>query len=158
GNLGLLSKSEQQDSNNTADSKKEQIVPEKRNPFTLTDYILMGIVGVLGVIYAFNDPLSKHGVIDVFAFLDTPFLRGQSIMILLALVLFLYLVVSRIKRYDKVVRDRMFGVILLAFFLIFFFMSFEQGATSLVLVARDYIDRELTGSGLMMFNVVNTLL
>jgi len=52
----------------------------------------------------------------------------------------------------------MFGVILLAFFLIFFFMSFEQGATSLVLVARDYIDRELTGSGLMMFNVVNTLL
>lgn len=79
-------------------------------------------------------------------------------MILLALVLFLYLVVSRIKRYDKVVRDRMFGVILLAFFLIFFFMSFEQGATSLVLVARDYIDRELTGSGLMMFNIVNTLL
>jgi POT family proton-dependent oligopeptide transporter len=110
------------------------------------------------LIYAFNDPLSKNGVIDVFAFLDTSFLRGQSIMILLALVLFLYLVISRILRYDKVVRDRMFGVILLAFFLIFFFMSFEQGATSLVLVARDYIDRELTGSGLMMFNVVNTLL
>src|SRR5690606_12207564 len=139
------SKSEQQDSNNTTDTKKEQIVHDKRNPITITDYILMGIVGVLGLVYAFNDPRSKGSVIDVFAFLDTSFLRGQSIMILLALVLFLYLVISRIKRYDKVVRDRMFGVILLAFFLIFFFMSFEQGATSLVLVARDYIDRELTG-------------
>src|SRR5690554_1754628 len=158
GNLGLVKKTEEHDAKNTTDTKQEQIVPEKRNPFTVTDYVLMGIVGVLGLIYAFNDPLSKNGVIDVFAFLDTPFLRGQSIMILLALVLFLYLVVSRIKRYDKVVRDRMFGVILLAFFLIFFFMSFEQGATSLVLVARDYIDRELTGSGLMMFNIVNTLL
>lgn len=158
GNLGLVKKTEEHDAKNTTDTKQEQIVPEKRNPFTVTDYVLMGIVGVLGLIYAFNDPLSKNGVIDVFAFLDTPFLRGQSIMILLALVLFLYLVVSRIKRYDKVVRDRMFGVILLAFFLIFFFMSFEQGATSLVLVARDYIDRELIGSGLMMFNIVNTLL
>src|SRR5690606_20986856 len=65
---------------------------------------------------------------------------------------------SRIQRYEKVIRDRMYGVILLAFFLIFFFMSFEQGATSLVLVARDYIDRELVGNSLLVFNIVNTLL
>ena len=37
-------------------------------------------------------------------------------------------------------------------------MSFEQGATSLVLVARDYIDRSLTGSALTTFNIVNGLL
>ncbi len=153
GNLGLIKKDEQNDSEN-----KQEVITDTRNPFTTIDYILMVIVGVVGLIYAFNDPLSKNGVIDVFAFMDTSVLRGQSIMILFALVLFLYLVVTRILRYDKVVRDRMFGVILLAFFLIFFFMSFEQGATSLVLVARDYIDRELTGSGLLIFNIVNTLL
>jgi POT family proton-dependent oligopeptide transporter len=37
-------------------------------------------------------------------------------------------------------------------------MSFEQGATSLVLVARDNIDRSLTGAALTTFNVVNGLL
>ncbi|MDO5608018.1 MAG: peptide MFS transporter [Capnocytophaga sp.] len=131
---------------------------DKRNPFTTLDYILMTIVGVVGLIYAFNDPLSKNEVIDVFAFMDTSWLRGQYIMILIALFLFLYLIISRINRYDTIVRNRMFGVILLAFFMIFFFMSFEQGATSLVLVARDYIDRELTGNGLLIFNIVNTLL
>lgn len=153
GNLGLIKKDDQNESGN-----KQEVITDKRNPFTTIDYILMLVVGVIGLVYAFNDPLSKNGVIDVFAFMDTSVLRGQSIMILFALVLFLYLIVTRILRYDKVVRDRMFGVILLAFFLIFFFMSFEQGATSLVLVARDYIDRELVGNGLLVFNIVNTLL
>ena len=87
-----------------------------------------------------------------------PFLRGQYVIIIVALILFIYLIVSRILRYDKVVRDRMFAVVLLAFFLIFFFMSFEQGATSLVIVARDFIDRSLTGSALTIFNIVNALL
>jgi len=37
-------------------------------------------------------------------------------------------------------------------------MSFEQGATSLVIFARDYTDRVLTGNAATIFNVVNTLL
>lgn len=172
GNLGVLDKTKSEeiaesvaetsspfeDLDEPNQPKKIKENTDKRNPFTTLDYILMVIVGVIGFVYAFNDPLSKNDVIDVFAFMDTSFLRGQYIMILLALALFLYLVVSRIQRYDKVVRDRMYGVILLAFFLIFFFMSFEQGATSLVLVARDHVDRQLVGNGLLMFNIVNTLL
>ncbi|HNR86636.1 MAG TPA: MFS transporter, partial [Taishania sp.] len=39
-----------------------------------------------------------------------------------------------------------------------FFMSFEQGASSLVIVARDYVDRTLVGSALTTFNIVNALL
>lgn len=130
----------------------------KRNPFTLTDIILVSVVGVIGLLYAFNDPLSKNGVADIFRFMDTSWLRGQYIAILVALVGFIYLIVSRILRYDQVVKRRMFSVVLLAFFLVFFFMSFEQGATSLVLVARDYTQRTLEGSGLLIFNIVNTLL
>lgn len=152
GNLGILDKSEE------AVAAKNAADTDKRNPFTSLDYILMIIVGIIGFLYAFNDPLSKNGIIDMFAFLDTPILRGQYIMIFIALALFIYMLVSRILRYDKVVRDRMFAVVLLAFFLIFFFMSFEQGATSLVLVARDYIDRSLTGTALTTFNIVNGLL
>ncbi|HUH26284.1 MAG TPA: peptide MFS transporter [Flavobacterium sp.] len=152
GNLGIIDKSKE------AVAAKETQDTDKRNPFTKMDYILIAIVGVIGFLYAFNDPLSKNGIIDMFSALDTSFLRGQYIMIILALIVFIYMIVSRILRYDKAVRDRMFAVVLLAFFLIFFFMSFEQGATSLVLVARDYIDRSLTGSALTTFNTINGLL
>ncbi|WP_093364055.1 peptide MFS transporter [Sphingobacterium wenxiniae] len=155
GKLGVLDKKPKEDTEVKSNLEEGEV---KHNNFTLVDIILMVIVGIVGLVYAFNDPLSKNNVLDVFAFLDTPVLRGQNIMIIGALVLFLVLIVSRIQRYAKVVRDRMYGVILLAFFLIFFFMSFEQGATSLVLVARDYVNRELTGNSLLMFNIVNTLL
>lgn len=153
GNLGILDKS-------VVGEKKAATVTDTdtKNPFTIKDYVLIGIVSIIGFVYAFNDPLSKNGIIDVFAGLDTSFLRGQYIMVIIALILFIYLIVSRILRYDKTVRDRMFAVMLLAFFLIFFFMSFEQGATSLVIVARDNIDRALTGTALTTFNVVNGLL
>lgn len=152
GNLGVLNKST---------SEEHKVIAEDtdtRNPFTIRDYVLIAIVSIIGFVYAFNDPLSKNGIVDVFSGLDTPFLRGQYIMVIVALILFIYLIVTRIMRYDKVVRDRMFAVVLLAFFLVFFFMSFEQGATSLVLVARDNIDRSLTGAALTTFNVVNGLL
>ncbi|MFJ1365505.1 peptide MFS transporter [Capnocytophaga canimorsus] len=157
GDLGLPNKKMEK-----SETQTDETLIEKRNPFTVIDYILIALVGVIGFIYAFNDPLSKNGIVDVFHFLDTNLgghlLRGQTIMIVFALLVFIYLVISRIVRYEKIVRDRMFGVIMLAFFLIFFFMSFEQGATSLVLVARDYIDRRLEGNGLLVFNIINTLL
>ena len=52
----------------------------------------------------------------------------------------------------------MIAVIIFAFFTVFFWMSFEQGATSLVLFARDYVNRTLVGNGQMIFNIVNSLL
>lgn len=152
GNLGVLDKSAE------AVAAKNATDTDKRNPFTSIDYLLIVVVGIIGFLYAFNDPLSKNKIVDIFSFMDTSVLRGQYIMIFIALALFITLIVSRIIRYDKIVRDRMFAVVLLAFFLIFFFMSFEQGATSLVLVARDYIDRTLVGSALTTFNIVNGLL
>ena len=155
GNLGVLDKTKQ----NQSQEYKEELSEERsRNPFTTIDILLIVVVAIIGFLYAFNDPLSKNGIIDIFQFLDTGFLRGQYIMILFALLVFIFLIVSRILRYGKIVRDRMFGVIMLAFFLIFFFMSFEQGATSLVLVARDNIDRTLEGNSLLIFNIVNGLL
>ena len=164
GDLGVLNKEETTSisDNKVAEtentSKESDQDTDKRNPFTAMDYIMIAIVGVIGFLYAFNDPLSNNGIIDIFSSLDIGAIRGQYVMIIIALVLFIRLIVSRILRYDKVIRDRMFAVVLLAFFLIFFFMSFEQGATSLVLVARDYIDRSLTGSALLTFNIVNGLL
>lgn len=135
-----------------------------RNPFKIIDYVLIGIVFVLGLTYAINDPVSKNFPdLDVFKSLDfikdgSIQFRGQNIVIIGTLILFFWLIIGRIVRYGKVVRDRMFAIIILATALLFFFMSFEQGASSLVIVARDYIDRSLVGDSLLIFNIVNTLL
>lgn len=156
--FGTIGEVVKADNNAVKTAEEEEEEKETKNPFSIKDYILIAFVSIVGLLYAFNDPLSKNGVIDIFSSLDTPFLRGQNIVALVALIVFIYLVVSRIKRYGKIIRDRMFAVILLAFFLMFFFMSFEQGATSLVLVARDYVDRSLTGTSLMVFNIINSCL
>lgn len=130
---------------------------DKPNPYTPIDFVLIGITTIIGLLYAFNDPLSKIGGINLFDF-KVGKLDGSIFMILVALILFLYLVISRLVRYTTIVRDRMIAVIVFAFFTIFFWMSFEQGASSLVIFARDNVDRSLAGTSLTIFNTINTLL
>lgn len=130
---------------------------DKRNPFTIVDKLLIVVTTVIGLLYAFNDPLSKIGNINLFPF-KAGSVDGQNVMVLIALILFLVLVITRIARYTTVVRDRMIAVVVFAFFTVFFWMSFEQGASSLVIFARDNVDRALEGNSLMTFNIVNTLL
>ena len=149
GDLGMLKKEVHHEQSTDTD---------KRNPFTLVDNILIVLVSTLGLLYAFNDPLSKNHIYDLFAWVDTSLMRGQNLVALIALLLFVYLLVSRILRYDRIVRNRMFAVMSLAFFIIFFFITFEQAPSSLIIVARDYVDRSLSGEGLLVFNIINALL
>lgn len=136
---------------------------EKRNPFTTVDYILIAFTTIAGLLFAFDAPLYTIGSIDLLPSIDLSFLgldvvRGMYVMIFVGLLVFIGLVFSRLWRYDKVVRDRMIAVIIFAFFTIFFWMSFEQAASSLVLFARDSVDRSLEGPSLAVFNTINTLL
>ena len=149
GDLGMLKKEQHHEQSTDTD---------KRNPFTLVDNVLIVVVSVLGLLYAFNDPLSKNHIYDLFAWVDTSLMRGQNLVALVALLLFVYLLVSRILRYDRIVRNRMFAVMSLAFFIIFFFITFEQAPSSLIIVARDYVDRSLSGEGLLVFNIIHALL
>ena len=142
----------------TADDETPKYEPgEKPNPFTVLDQILIVLMTVLGLAYAFNDPLNAIGGINLFPF-SIGGLSGQNVVIIVALILFLFVVIRRLANYTKVVRDRMIAVIIFAFFVIFFWMSFEQGATSLVIFARDNTERNLIGDAAMAFNVFNTLL
>ena len=149
GDLGMLKKEVHHEQSTDTD---------KRNPFTLVDNVLIVVVSTLGLLYAFNDPLSKNHIYDLFAWVDTSLMRGQNLVALVALLLFVYLLISRILRYDRIVRNRMFAVMSLAFFIIFFFITFEQAPSSLIIVARDYVDRSLSGEGLLVFNIINALL
>ena len=138
-------------------AKQSTLDEDKRNPFTMVDKVLIVITTVIGLLYAFNDPLSKIAAINLFPF-KLGNLDGQNVMIISALIFFLILVISRLMRYTTVIRHRMIAVIIFAFFTVFFWMSFEQGASSLVIFARDSVDRTLEGTALTIFNVVNTLL
>lgn len=136
---------------------------EKRNPFTTLDYVLIAFTTIAGLLFAFDAPLYTIGNIDLLPAMDLSFMgldvvRGMYVLIFVGLLVFIGLVFSRLMRYDKVIRDRMIAVIIFAFFTIFFWMSFEQAASSLVLFARDSVDRSLEGSSLMIFNTINTLL
>lgn len=162
GTIGDLKKEDK-----TVELKEEDVnhPDEKvRNPFKIIDIALIVIVSILGLMYAFNDPISRNlPDKDIFKFLDIlksdgSVFRGQYIVIIGTLLLFFFLIINRILRYGKVVKDRMLAIIILAVTLLFFFMSFEQGASSLVIVARDYIDRSLEGNALVIFNIVNALL
>ncbi|HLV46048.1 MAG TPA: peptide MFS transporter [Flavobacterium sp.] len=141
----------------------ERVKDNKRNPFTTLDYILIGFTTIVGLLFAFDAPLYVIGGIDFLPSFDLSFIgldmvRGMYLLIIIGLIIFIGLIISRLIRYEKVVRDRMIAVIIFAFFTIFFWMSFEQAASSLVLFARDSVDRSLEGTSLTIFNTLNTLL
>ncbi|MBL4653195.1 MAG: MFS transporter [Flavobacteriales bacterium] len=140
---------------------EEDEINHKANHFTLIDKILIPVTALIGLLYILNDPLSKIANINIlpkeFIF-DADIISGPLVITCIGLVLFLYLVFSRIFRYERVVRDRMIAFVILAFFTVFFWMAFEQGATSLVLFARDFTQRELFGAQASIFFIVDTFL
>ncbi len=149
-----LSENESIDQIGILDEDKKEGTHEELNPFTSLDKICIALIGVLGFTWIMNDPLSKIGDIHLIPGGDL----GANIAILTALGLLLFVLISRIIRYPKVVRDRMIAVTVFAFFTVFFWASFEQGAGSLVIFARDYTDRVLIGDSATIFKIVNTLL
>lgn len=136
---------------------EEKNTVEKHNPFTLIDYILIGLSAVGGLLYLFNDPLAKIGEMNLLPF-KMGGLDGSSVIVLAALVFFLVLLVSRVSRYLPIVRDRIIAVAIFGLFTVFFFAAFEQSLGSMTLFARDYTNRDLVGSSAMIFKVVDALL
>ncbi len=58
----------------------------------------------------------------------------------------------------KVERDRVWVIIVLSFFIVFFWWAFEQAGGSMTIFALDYTDRSLTGSGANIFRISNTII
>lgn len=156
GNIGKKPhKEEKTPTTNTNNASTEE---EKPNPFTVLDKILIALSAIIGVGYALNDPLSKIWGVDLFAWASTTSLKGQYVAVIVGLIGFFFLVGSRILRYTKIVRDRMLTVVIFGFFVVFFWLSFEQGASSLIIFARDSVERELHGHWATLYNIFNALL
>lgn len=130
---------------------------DKRNPFKLLDYVLIVVSAVGGLLYLFNDPLEKIEKINLLPF-TVGNLSGTSFVVLLALVSFLILLISRIARYSVITRDRIIAVCFCGLFTVFFFMAFEQSLGSMTIFADSYTNRELEGSAAMIFKIIDALL
>ena len=136
---------------------EEEIAAEKLNPFLPFDYILIVLSSIGGLLYLFNDPIEKISGDNLLPF-EVWGLSGSNFVVLLALVLFLILLVSRISRYIPLVRDRIIAVVIFGIFTVIFFAAFEQALGSMTLFARDYTNRNLLGSAAMIFKIVDALL
>ncbi|MFD2543407.1 peptide MFS transporter [Lacinutrix gracilariae] len=130
---------------------------EKLNPFTNIDKILIVLSALGGVLYLFNDPMSKIGDVNILNF-NIGGLEGSNVTILTALVLFLYLIITRISRYSKIIRDKIIAVSVFGIFTVFFFAAFEQSLGSMTIFARDYTGRALSGSSAMVFKIIDLIL
>jgi len=128
---------------------------ESPNPFTVLDKIIMVLVALGGLVWTINDPLSKITQINLLKFGDTD-LSNPTIII--SLVLFVFLLISRIIRFGRVTRDRMLAIMTIAFFIIFFWASFEQAGGSMSIFAKDYTNRILSGNHALIFNIVDIII
>lgn len=59
---------------------------------------------------------------------------------------------------SKIERDRVWVIMILSFFIIFFWWAFEQAGGSMTIFALDYTDRSLEGDQAQIFSIVNALL
>jgi proton-dependent oligopeptide transporter, POT family len=128
-----------------------------KNPFSAFDLVLIAIISTLGLIWIINDPIIKISGLNIFSFKLNNW-KGENIVIIVTLLLFVFLLVKRISQYVPVLRDRMIAIVILAFISVFFWAAFEQAGGSMTIFANDYTNRVLEGNAKITFNIANTLI
>ncbi len=81
-----------------------------------------------------------------------------TLFFLLSLLVFIILGISRLQRFETVEKGRMKVVFLIAFFVIFFWASFEQAGTTMNIFARDYTARTLYGNWGLIYKIVDFII
>jgi len=131
---------------------------DKRNPFSTTQLVVIGVSIIICLLWLINSPASKisGGSFNLFDF-NLLGLEGNNAMILIALIMFVGLLIYRLTQYSKITRDKMIAFAFFSFLTIFFWAVFEQSPGTLTIFAKDYTNRVLTGNASLIFLIVNTL-
>jgi len=129
---------------------------DKLNPFPVWQLALIGLMTVLGLVWIIFEPakIITNGSLDVFNF-NIIGLSGNNFTILVAILLFLFLLVYRIMSYSQITKEKMIAVSFFAFLTIFFWAIFEQSPGTLTIFAKDYTNRILVGDAGLIFKFVN---
>lgn len=77
------------------------------------------------------------------------------VLFLISLIFFVTLGISRLSRFNHIERDRLIVVFIIAFFVIFFWASFEQAGTTMTVFAKDYTNRTLTNSWALVYKIID---
>ncbi len=153
GNIGIKPVKEESTPEN--DEKQLEFKGDRLNPFTLLDRILIALSGSIGIIWVINDPMSKIAGINVLQFADRDF---SNHFIILGLIIFTILMVSRIIRYPVITRDRMIAIVFFALMTVIFWMCFEQAGGSMTIFASDYTNRVMTDGYYYAFLAVDVII
>ncbi len=139
---------------------------KKRVPFTMFEQILAGT----GIVFALTWVV--HGIFKVITrgkhflpenlfelnLFDEHFIFGfADILFPVSLLVFTFLGLKRLVKYDPVERDRLKVIFIIAFFVIAFWASFEQAGTTMTIFARDYTSRVLTDHWALIYKIVDTI-
>ncbi|MBS9767907.1 MAG: peptide MFS transporter [Flavobacteriaceae bacterium] len=151
---------------NKPQPKKHELTEEDRQkmvPFTQMDKVLAGIGGFFAVTWIIDGLYSvvtrgHHFLATHLTKIGDFEIGVTSIFFLTSLLIFIILGISRIGRFQKVEGDRLKVVFIIAFFVIFFWASFEQAGTSMNIFAKDYTARTLSGNMGLIYKVVDFLL
>ena len=130
---------------------------DRLNPFTMFDKIMIAISAIIGVTWVLNDPISKIAGPE-YSFLEIGGIDYSNLYIVIGLIIFFILLVSRILRYPKITRDRMIAIVIFALMTVIFWMCFEQAGGSMTIFASDYTDRVMAGNYYTIFLIANILI
>lgn len=129
---------------------------DKLNPFPVWQLSLIGLMTLLGLLWIVFEPakIITNGALDIFNF-QLLGLSGNNFTILVAIILFLFLLFYRIMSYSQITKEKMIAVSFFAFLTIFFWAIFEQSPGTLTIFAKDYTNRVLDGNAGLIFKFVN---
>ncbi len=142
-------------------------VPEDDNtknvPFTKADLTMAAIGGFFVVTWIVDGVYSAitrgtHFLPENLFSIGSISIDMSQVFFVISLIVFIKLGLSRLVRFEKVERDRLIVIFLIAFFVIFFWASFEQAGTTLTVFAKDYTSRMLEGSWGLIYKIVDLIL
>ena len=147
------------------DSKEELSEDEKAKivPFTKTDLTTAAVGGFFAIIWIVDGIFSAvtrgtHFLSENLFSIGGVSIDLSQIFFTLSLLIFIKLGFSRLSRYEIVERDRLKVVFIIAFFVIFFWASFEQAGTTLTVFAKDYTNRILEGNWGLIYKIIDLIL
>ncbi len=128
----------------------ENIIPTKEGNGRMFTWI--GIAAVIAAVIYFINPL-----IETDSLLKTINTAVMPSAIIAAFIGIIGFIVTD-PTLTSVEKDRVWVITIFTLFTVFFWWAFEQAGGSMTIFAGDYTERNLVGSGAMIFKIVNTVL
>jgi POT family proton-dependent oligopeptide transporter len=149
GNIGTLAEDDGIADSGVADTI-ESIKPVSEGNGRM--YTWMGIAVVIAAIIYYINPLIETDTL--LKTINTAVMPSGIIAAFIGIIGFIVTDPSL----TKIEKDRVWVITIFTLFTVFFWWAFEQAGGSMTIFAVDYTERNLVGSGALIFKIVNTVL